>query len=574
MELKQLAFEQRKWMVLLTAASLAKGAAMVGQALFFVLAVNGVFLEDAAFADITPYLYGLLGAILLRAFCGYAIGRAGVELSTEVKLKLRRQLISSFAADPLLASEHGQSGRKVSLLMDAVDEVDGYFSKYIPQMIQTYIIPIVLLAVIFYQHWITGLIILITAPFIPVFMALVGIRTKEKADEQMEKLGQFSGTFLDVLQGLTTLKLMGQADRQQKTIKKSSLDFRDSTMEVLKSAFLSSLMLEYISMLSMGIIALEIGLRLVVFDSLTFFTAFFVMILVPDFFNMLKDFGSAFHTGRSSAAAAGRLSEELTKKTEPVRFGNTELALQGPGLLELEELEFQYGGGFSLGPATLEIPPFSQVAFIGKSGSGKTTLLHAIAGLLPLTGGRLLVDGMDRQDISEQSWFSQMSYISQNPYLFAGSIKENIALGAGRKVADEEIMAAAKQAGIAEMVLSLKQGLDTPVGEAGRGLSGGEKQRIALARAFLKKPSLILFDEPTTGLDLKTERILQKSMAELGKGATVLTVAHRLHTIKKADMILVLDNGKLAGAGSHSELLSSEPLYREMIEAQFGGVLQ
>ncbi|HSP23326.1 MAG TPA: thiol reductant ABC exporter subunit CydD [Planococcus sp. (in: firmicutes)] len=573
MELKQLAFEQRKWMVLLTAASIGKGVAMVAQALFFVLAVNGVFLEDAAFAEIIPYLYGLLGAIMLRAFCGYAIGRAGVELSAEVKGKLRRQLISSFAADPLLASEHGQSGRKVSLLMDAVDEVDGYFSKYIPQMIQTYIIPVMLLAVIFYQHWITGLIILVTAPFIPVFMALVGIRTKEKADEQMEKLGQFSGTFLDVLQGLTTLKLMGQADRQQETIKKSSLDFRDSTMEVLKSAFLSSLMLEYISMLSMGIIALEIGLRLVVFDSLTFFTAFFVMILVPDFFNMLKDFGSAFHTGRSSAAAAGRLSEELTKKTEPVRFGNTELA-QSPGRLELEELEFQYGDGFSLGPATLQIPAFSHVAFIGKSGSGKTTLLHAIAGLLPLTGGRLLVDGMDRQDVSEQSWFSQMSYISQNPYLFAGSIKENIALGAGRKVDDEEIMAAAKQAGIAEMVLTLKQGLDTPVGEAGRGLSGGEKQRIALARAFLKQPSLILFDEPTTGLDLKTERILQESMAELGKRATVLTVAHRLHTIKKADMIIVLDGGKLAGAGSHAELLVSQPLYREMIDAQFGGVLQ
>lgn len=573
MELKQLAFEQKKWMIVLTVASIAKGAAMIGQALFFVLAVNAVFLEDAAFSEIMPYLYGLMGAILLRGFCGYAIGRAGVELSADVKLKLRHQLISSFTADPLLASEQGQAGRKVSLLMDAVDEVDGYFSKYIPQMIQTYIIPIILLVVIFSQHWVTGVIILVTAPFIPVFMALVGIRTKEKADEQMEKLGQFSGTFLDVLQGLTTLKLMGQADRQRNTIEKSSHDFRDSTMEVLKSAFLSSLMLEYISMLSMGIIALEIGLRLVVFDSLTFFTAFFVMILVPDFFNMLKDFGSAFHTGRSSAAAAGRLSEELTKEIEPVRFGKTELT-QGPGDLELQELEFQYGDGFAIGPASLNIPALSHVAFIGKSGSGKTTLLHAIAGLLPLSSGRLLVGGIERQEISEQSWFSRMSYISQNPYLFAGSIKENVALGASREVSDEEIMAAVKQAGIAEMVMSLTQGLETPIGEAGRGLSGGEKQRIALARAFLKQPSLILFDEPTTGLDLKTERILQKSMVELGKRATILTVAHRLHTIKEADMIIVLDDGKLTAAGSHTELLDSQQLYRDMIHAQFGGVRQ
>ncbi len=573
MELKKLAFEQKKWMVVLTVASIAKGAAMIGQALFFVLAVNAVFLEDAAFIEIIPFLYGLLGAILVRSFGGYVIGRVGVELSADVKLKLRYQLISSFTADPLLASEHGQAGQKVSLLMDAVDEVDGYFSKYIPQMIQTYTIPLILLAVIFSQHWVTGVIILVTAPFIPVFMALVGVRTKEKADEQMEKLGQFSGTFLDVLQGLTTLKLMGQADRQRKTIEKSSIDFRDSTMEVLKSAFLSSLMLEYISMLSMGIIALEIGLRLVVFDSLTFFTAFFVMILVPDFFNLLKEFGSAFHTGRSSAAAAGRLSEELKKEVEPVRFGEAEVT-QEPALLELEELGFQYGDGFSIGPATLKVPAFSHIAFVGKSGSGKTTLLHAIAGLLPLSRGRVMVDGIEQQAISEQSWFNRMSYISQNPYLFAGTIKENIALGAGREVTDGEIMTAAKQAGIAEMVLSLKSGLETPVGEAGRGLSGGEKQRIALARAFLKQPSLILFDEPTTGLDLKTERILQESMIALGERATVLTVAHRLHTIKKADMIIVLDEGKLAASGTHAELLASEQLYRNMINAQFGGVLQ
>lgn len=324
-------------------------------------------------------------------------------------------------------------------------------------------------------------------------------------------------------------------------------------------------------MLSMGIIALEIGLRLVVFDSLTFFTAFFVMILVPDFFNLLKEFGSAFHTGRSSSAAAGRLSEELTKKTEPVRFGELKLT-EGHGTLELEELEFQYGDGFAIGPVSLNIPPCSQVAFIGKSGSGKTTMLHAIAGLLPLSKGRLLVDGIEQQEISEQSWFSRMSYISQNPYLFAGTIKENIALGAGREVTDEELIAAAKQAGIYEMVLQLKQGLETPIGEAGRGLSGGEKQRIALARAFLKQPSLILFDEPTTGLDLKTERILQKSMDKLGERATVLTVAHRLHTIKKADMIIILDQGQLTAIGSHTELLDSQQFYRDMIDAQFGGV--
>lgn len=570
-ELKKLAFEQKKIMAFLAVASVLKGLSMVGQALFFVWITTDVFLRDAAFDEIVPLLFGLLAAILLRVASGYVIGRSGVELASNVKRELRGKLIGSFGSDPLLASYQGQSGQKVSLLLDAVDETDGYFNKYIPQMIQTYTIPLILLAVIFTQHWVTGLIILITAPFIPVFMALVGIRTKEKADAQMEQLGQFSGTFLDVLQGLPTLKLLGQAERQKETIQKSSLDFRDATMEVLKSAFLSSLALEYISMLSMGIIALEIGLRLVVFDSLTFFTAFFVMILVPDFFNMLKDFGSAFHTGRSSAAAAGRLSAELAKERQDVRFGSAALP-EGPVHLTLDKLEFHYGEGFSLGPISVDIPPLSHIAVIGKSGSGKSTFLHSVAGLLPVAERNILVNGMPREKVSERSWFANLSYISQHPYLFAGTIRENIAIGAGRPVTDEEVAAAAEQAGISELVRSLQKGFETPIGESGRGLSGGEKQRIALARAFLKQPSIVLFDEPTTGLDLKTEQILQQSIEKLGRRATIVTVAHRLHTIKGADRIVVLEDGQAAASGTWKELLDAGQPYGEMLALQTGGV--
>lgn len=573
LDLKQLAFERKNRMAWLIVASLLKGLAMVGQALFFVWIADAVFLKDASFAEVLPYFWGLLAAIVIRSVSGYAIGRTGVNLAAEAKSALRAKLISSFAENPLQASVQGQSGEKVSLLLDAVDEADGYFSKYIPQMIQSSIIPVILLIVIFSQHWVSGLIILITAPFIPVFMALVGIKTKEKADAQMEKLGQFSGTFLDVLQGLTTLKLFGRAEQQKQVIKKSSLDFRDATMEVLKSAFLSSLMLEYISMLSMGIIALEIGLRLVVYDNLTFFTAFFVMILVPDFFNLLKDFGSAFHTGRGSAAAANRLSAELEKEQHPVAWGQAEMPGE-PVAVSVNGLAFEYEGGFRLGPIDIAIKPKTRIAVIGKSGSGKTTLLHAIAGLLPVDGGHILANGVPRNEISEKSWFGQLSYISQNPYLFAGTIKENILIGASRPATEEELVEAARKAGILEMVHSLNQGFETLVGEAGRGLSGGEKQRIALARAFLKKPSLILFDEPTSGLDLHTEKILQQAMEELSREATVITVAHRLHTVRNADLILVLADGKLAAKGSHKELVEMYSPYREMVAIQQGGVLR
>ena len=569
-DLKQLAFQRKNKMAFLAAASVLKGVATIGQALFFVAIADRVFLQNATFASLIPLFVGLLSAILLRAGAGYAIGRAGVNLAADVKSEFRNTLIKSFASNPLQSAAQGQSGQKVSLLMDAVDEVDGFFSKYIPQMIQTYIIPVLLLVVIFTQNWTSGVIILITAPFIPVFMAMVGKGTKKKADEKMEQLSRFSGTFLDVLQGLPTLKLFGQAKKQEQTIRKSSLSFRDSTMDVLKSAFLSSLMLEYISMLSIGIIALEIGLRLVVFDSISFFTAFFILILVPDFFNLLKDFGSAFHTARGSVSAANQLSAEF-EKTHPTLLWGSEMIAPEPPHLSLEGLSFQYGKGFSLAPLDGEIPPYSQVAIIGKSGSGKTTLMHLLAGLLPQSAGHLMINGVQREKISEQSWFDQLSYISQNPYLFAGTIRENMEIGANRQVNDAEILDAAKKAGIEEMVLTLEQGFETPIGEAGRGLSGGEKQRIALARAFLKKPSLILFDEPTTGLDLRTEQILQNSLRELQKTSTVITVAHRLHTIRRADLIFFLDNGKLDAIGSHDELLQTYNPYKEMLSAQQGG---
>lgn len=567
--LKQMAYSQNNRIRLLFLASLAKGLAMIGQALFFVWVADSVFLKSASFEDVLPLLAALLAVILLRAGASYAIGRLGITLSVEARRRLRRELIASYKENPLQGSIAGQSGRKVGLLLEAVDDTDGYFSKYIPQMIQSYTIPLMLLGVIFYLNWTTGLIILITAPFIPLFMAIVGKRTKQKADEKVKQLAGFSGAFLDVLQGLTTLRLFGQAKRQSDTIRDNSLKFRDSTMDVLKSAFLSSLTLEYISMLSIGIVALEIGLRLVVFDSITFFPAFLVMLLVPDFFNLLKEFGSAFHTARGSAASAELLTEELAKNHQPVEWG--EFPVNAPIELAVEQVGFQYGEGFQLEPASFKLDAGTSTALVGASGSGKSTLMNVMAGLLPATSGRLLINGLPQKQVSEDEWFGQLSYITQDPYLFAGTIKENIELGSNQAVAKQELIAAAQKAGILELVESLPEGFDTVIGEAGRGLSGGEKQRLVLARAFLKKPSLLFFDEPTAGLDLHTEQVLQRAIEELSKEATVITIAHRLHTIRNASRIIVLDAGKVEAIGTHEELMDSFSPYRSMIEAQQGG---
>ncbi|OMP68185.1 thiol reductant ABC exporter subunit CydD [Domibacillus epiphyticus] len=567
--LRKWAFEQKTMIVLLFVSSLLTGALIIGQAYFFVTIVDRVFLKGQSFQEIVPLLWGLAAVLASRAALTYLNSRTGVKMSSNVKRRVRKMLLEKYTKNPIQAAIQGQSGGKVSVMMDAVDEIDSYYSKYIPQVIHTSIVPFMILAVVLYEHVYSGLIMIVTAPFIPLFFIIIGIKTKAKSEEQLDKLAAFSGRFLDTLQGLTTLKLFGRAAKQRELIEQSSIDFRDATMTILKIAFISTLMLEFISTLSIGLIALEVGLRLVVFENITFAAAFFVLVLAPEYYLSLKELGSAFHTGRSSMGAAKKVMDELAETEHSVIWG-TENVVNMPQI-ELRSAGFQYGEGFALKNINVVIPPKARVAIVGRSGSGKTTLLHVIAGLFDPMEGKILLNGRTRSHYSEKSWFDQLSYISQRPYLFSGTIAENIAIGGRYAAGRDEVEEAAKKSGISGLVESFENGYDTPIGEAGRGISGGEKQRIALARAFFKKPSVILFDEPTTGLDLQTERILQQSINELSQTSTVITVAHRLHTIKEAEMILFLDKGELVASGSHEELMESVPEYRHMVSVQQGG---
>ncbi|MFG6117541.1 thiol reductant ABC exporter subunit CydD [Halobacillus sp. MO56] len=574
--LKKLSKTHRHDRILLFIIAFFTGVMVIGQAYLFVAAVDQVFLQGNSFFEVLPLLIGLLAVMIARAGLTYWSGRTGVQMAAKVKRDFRQSLLDKYSRNPIQASFKGQSGQKVSVMMDAVDEIDSYFSQYVPQVMQTSVVPLMIIGTAFYHHIYTGIIMLITAPFIPIFMAIIGMKTKKKSEEQMEEMAAFSGRFLDILQGLTTLKLFGRAKQQHEAIRESSLNFRDATMEVLKIAFISSLSLEFISMLSIGIIALEVGIRLIVFESISFFTAFFVLVLAPEFYNSLRDLGSAFHTGRGSMGAAKKVSDELTETEQVVEWGNTTFShTDQPPVIELKGVGFRYKEeGFALEGINAVLSSNQQIALVGRSGAGKTTLLHLIAGLIGPTEGRIEVDGRSLFTYEEAGWFDQLSYISQHPYLFAGTIADNIAIGANEGAHRDDIERAAEKAGIQELIESLESGLDTQVGEAGRGLSGGEKQRVALARAFLKNPSVILFDEPTTGLDLRTEQILQASIETLAENSTVITVAHRLHTIKNADQILFLDNGKLIAQGSHKELLVSTPGYRNMVASHQGGIAE
>ncbi|MFC4736641.1 thiol reductant ABC exporter subunit CydD [Bacillus daqingensis] len=563
--LKELSKEYKKTRMLLMTISVLIGLTIVLQTYFIVAVVDAVFLGGSGPAEVIWLLAGAAAALLLRAALQYVNNRTGEWLAAEVKQRFRRQLLATFKKQPLQQAGTRQTGRKVSTLLDAVDEMDAYFSSYYVVMMQSSIVPLILLGAIFYMNWVSGLILLVTAPFIPLVMIMIGKSTQAKSDEQLEKLQAFSGKFLDVLQGLGTLRLFGRARQQEQEVEASSIGYRDATMTVLKVAFLSSLMLEFISMLSVSLVALEVGLRLVVYDQLSFFTAFFVLILAPEFFASLKEMGSAFHTGRGSMAAAERVYAELDEETEAEREGKA--VLEKAPQLSFEATSYAYDDGrFQLGPVTAVLPAGSSTAVIGRSGSGKTTLMQAASGLLG-TEGRITADGLEQKAYSEAGWFQKTAYITQHPYMFAGTLRENIALGM-ETASEEEIAAAVAQSGLTPLIEELPDKLDTVIGDGGRGLSGGEKQRVALARAFMKKPHLLFFDEPTAGLDVRTEQVLQKALQELGKHATVMTIAHRLHTIRDADMILVMEQGQVVEAGTHDALVKSSERYRTMLNRQ------
>lgn len=568
-QLQRLYKKRLLWMVF---CSIGLGITIILQSYLIVSIIDQLFLQQESLSAVSNLFYLLITILLLRMIFTFGNKRIGIGMSTDVKQNLRNDLLHHFTEQPVSSASKGQSGKKASIFMDTVDELDAYFSEYLPQMVQSIVVPLLIISVIFLTHWTTAVIILITAPFIPIFMAIIGFKTKDKSEEQLSQMAAFSGTFLDTLQGLQTLRLFGKSKQQREKIAESSERFRDATMDILKVAFTNSLALEFISMLSIGLIALEVAIRMIIFQDISFFTGFLMLLLAPEFFNQLKALGSAFHSGRSSMGAASKLEEVFEEKQDGVRWGNQTITSTHPPRLELKQASFQYEEeGFQLKPINLVIEPQEQVAIIGPTGSGKSTLLHILAGLLPVTNGNYRINNYEQSDVEESSWFEQLSYISQDPYLFSGTLLENIALGSTKEHTNEEVKQAAIDAGIFDWIEQLPNGLDTAVGEAGRGLSGGEKQRVVLARTFLKRPKFILFDEPTIGLDVHTEEILQQSMDKLRTSATVITVAHRIHTIRSADKIIVMDQGLMRAIGTDEELLRQDELYQSMVKLQQGG---
>ncbi|WP_328962590.1 thiol reductant ABC exporter subunit CydD [Streptomyces virginiae] len=551
------------------ALGLAGAGLVVGQAMLIAEIVVGAFqqgLDGQALR--TPLL--LLAAVAFgRGLIAWLTELAAHRAGAAVKSELRRRLLDRAAelGPGWLAGQ--RTGSLVSLATRGVDALDDYFSRYLPQLGLAVVVPVAVLARIVTEDWVSAAIIVVTLPLIPVFMILIGMATQSRMDRQWRLLSRLSGHFLDVVAGLPTLKVFGRAKAQAESIRKITDDYRRATMRTLRIAFLSSFALELLATLSVALVAVTIGMRLV-HGELDLYTGLVILILAPEAYLPLRQVGAQYHAAAEGLAAAEEIFEVLETRTTGTT-GTAELPAGAPLRIEIEGIAVRYEGRGedSPRPVSLTVGPGECVALTGPSGAGKSTLLQVLLGFVTPTAGRIRVAGVDLAELSPAQWRQQIAWVPQRPHLFAGTIAENVRL-ARAGASDADVAEALKDAGAWEFVTALPRGVQTPLGEGGVGLSAGQRQRLALARAFLADRPVLLLDEPTAALDGETEAGIVDAVRRLSTGRTVLLVVHRPALLAVADRVVemaagegpegLLTNGALprrAASSVGAELLSS-----------------
>ncbi|HID1464325.1 TPA: ABC transporter ATP-binding protein/permease [Staphylococcus aureus] len=471
-------------------------------------------------------LFILLGVLLLRATVQFLNQWLGDTLAFKVKHMLRQRVIYKNNGHPI--------GEQMTILTENIDGLAPFYKSYLPQVFKSMMVPLIIIIAMFFIHFNTALIMLITAPFIPLFYIIFGLKTRDESKDQMTYLNQFSQRFLNIAKGLVTLKLFNRTEQTEKHIYDDSTQFRTLTMRILRSAFLSGLMLEFISMLGIGLVALEATLSLVVFHNIDFKTAAIAIILAPEFYNAIKDLGQAFHTGKQSEGASDVVFEFLEQPNYNNEFLLKYEENQKP-FIQLTDISFRYDDSdrLVLNDLNSEIFKGDQIALVGPSGAGKSTLTHLIAGVYQPTIGTI---STNQRDLN-------IGILSQQPYIFSASIKENITMF--KDIENNTIEEVLDEVGLLDKVQSFTKGINTIIGEGGEMLSGGQMRRIELCRLLVMKPDLVIFDEPATGLDIQTEHMIQNVLFQHFKDTTMIVIAHRDNTIRHLQRRLYIENGRL-----------------------------
>ncbi|MEV8552431.1 thiol reductant ABC exporter subunit CydD [Streptomyces glaucescens] len=515
----------------------AVGAGLViAQAMLIAETVVGAFQDGLSSTELRTPLLLLLAVGCGRALVAWLTELAAHRAGAAVKSELRGRLLDRAAALGPGWLSGQRTGSLVALATRGIDALDDYFARYLPQLGLAVVVPVAVLARIVTEDWVSAAIIVGTLPLIPLFMVLIGWATQSRMDRQWRLLSRLSGHFLDVVAGLPTLKVFGRAKAQAESIKRITGEYRQATLRTLRIAFLSSFALELLATLSVALVAVTIGMRLV-HGEMDLYTGLVILVLAPEAYLPLRQVGAQYHAAAEGLAAAEEIFSVLETR---VPASGTGAVPAGP--LTFENVTVRHPGRATdaVSGVSLTVRPGETVALVGPSGAGKSTLLDVALGFVRPTGGRVRVGGADLTGVDLEEWRSRIAWVPQRPHLYAGTIAENVRL-ARPDADDDAVRRALRDAGALEFVEALPQGTDTVLGEDGAGLSAGQRQRLALARAFLADRPVLLLDEPTAALDGATEAEIVAAVRRLAAGRTVLLVVHRPALLDVADRVVRLD---------------------------------
>ncbi|MFG3662274.1 thiol reductant ABC exporter subunit CydD [Streptomyces sp. NPDC047706] len=520
----------------------AVGAGLViAQAMLIAESVVGAFQHGMSVAELRTPLLLLVAVAFGRALVSWLTELAAHRAGAAVKSELRGQLLERSAQLGPGWLSGQRTGSLVALATRGIDALDDYFSRYLPQLGLAVVVPVAVLARIVTEDWVSAAIIVGTLPLIPVFMVLIGWATQSRMDRQWRLLSRLSGHFLDVVAGLPTLKVFGRAKVQAESIKRITGEYRQATMRTLRIAFLSSFALELLATISVALVAVTIGMRLV-HGEMDLYIGLVILILAPEAYLPLRQVGAQYHAAAEGLAAA----EEIFAVLEtPVPASGSRTPPAGSLSFEGVTVRYPGRGTDAVSDVTFDVAPGETVALVGPSGAGKSTLLNALLGFVRPAGGRVRIGGVDLAEVDLEQWRSRIAWVPQRPHLFAGTIAENVRL-ARPDADDAAVRQALGDAGALAFVEALPQGAETLLGESGAGLSAGQRQRLALARAFLADRPVLLLDEPTAALDGETEAAVVEAVGRLAAGRTVLLVVHRPALLRVADRVVRLDEAERA----------------------------
>ncbi|GAM10731.1 ATP-binding/permease protein CydD [Geobacter sp. OR-1] len=526
----------------------AAGILIIVQARLLAGACHDLIINGAGWQEI-PAVAGTLALLaLLRGAGAYLAERQVTRAATEVKQRVLNRLYRRLQLLLPAGIAGEDAGTLAEIVTSGVEGLESYLTRFLPHLFLAALLPLLVLTVVFPVEWRAGIVLLFSAPFIPLMMVLIGKGAERLNREQWGKLTRMAGHLLDLVQGLPDLKIFGAARREAAMVAAVSDDYRRSTMAVLRIAFLSALMLEFFATVGTALVAVIIGF-LLLSGKLALVDGLFVLLLAPEFYLPLRTLGLSWHSRMNGTAAAARILPLMLQPLPLPESGDLPPPESAPEI-HLDKVSFCYGadrGGVR--DIDLVIPPESVTVIVGESGSGKSTLARLLLGLSLPEQGRVLVDGHDLASYDQGRWRERLAWVPQRPFFAATSIRENL-LAAGRGATDADISAALEAAALSEVVARLPQGVDTQLGDRGAGLSGGELRRLALARLMLRKPLLIVLDEPTAGLDQANERLILDTIQRLAIGRTMIIISHREETLRNCTQVVQLASGRLTEISS------------------------